>query len=272
MAERRMFTKKITDADEFISLPSSTQALYLHLCMGADDDGFTNQIQIAMLKAHASIDDVKVLLTKRFILQFESGVIVIKHWRMANALRKDRYTETAYQEELKRLKIKENGSYTLAEEDDWLPNGCQMVAAGKDSIGKDSIDKNNIYIVETETQNETKKDTNSDKIREILDYLNQKTGKKYTGKSQAHKNLIIARLREGFTVDDFKKVIENKVNAWGHDEKMKQYLRPETLFCGKFETYLNDVEDYRQRQKREDAEINERQRKQYDDETAHFFE
>ena len=143
MAEKRMFTKKITDADEFISLPSSTQALYLHLCMAADDDGFNNQVQMAMFKAHASVDDVKILLTKRFILQFESGVIVIKHWRMANALRKDRYTETAYQEELKRLKVKDNGSYTFADGNDvWLPDGCQMVAERlpQYSIDKDSID------------------------------------------------------------------------------------------------------------------------------------
>lgn len=143
MAEKRMFTKKITDADEFVSLPSSTQALYLHLCMAADDDGFNNQVQMAMFKAHASIDDVKVLLAKRFILQFESGVIVIKHWRMANALRKDRYTETAYQEELKRLKIKDNGSYTMIKDNEniWLPDGCQVVATDKNSIGKVSIGK-----------------------------------------------------------------------------------------------------------------------------------
>lgn len=142
MAEKRMFTKKITDADEFINLPSSTQALYLHLCMAADDDGFNNQIQMAMFKAHASIDDVKVLLTKRFILQFDNGVIVIKHWRMANALRKDRYTETAYKEELKKLRVKDNGAYTFIDGcqvvAERLPDGCQVVAADKNSIDKDN--------------------------------------------------------------------------------------------------------------------------------------
>lgn len=146
MAERRMFTKKITDADEFISLPSSTQALYLHLCMAADDDGFNNQVQMAMFKAHASADDVKVLLAKRYIIQFENGVIVIKHWRMANALRKDRHVSTSYQEEFKMLKIKDNGVYTLSDDvvAERLPNGCQMVAVGKDSIVKDSIVEDSI--------------------------------------------------------------------------------------------------------------------------------
>ena len=150
MAERRMLTKKITDADEFISLPSSTQALYLHLTMSADDDGFNNQVQMAIFKAHASVDDLRLLLAKRFIIQFDNGVIVIKHWRMANALRKDRYIATAYQEELKMLKIKDNGAYSLdgcQMVASRLPDGCQMVAEGKDSIGKDSIGENRINEV-----------------------------------------------------------------------------------------------------------------------------
>lgn len=137
MAERRMFTKKVTDDDNFMALSSSAQALYLHLSMSADDDGFCNQVSISMFKAHASIQDLQTLLEKRYIYQFENGVIVIKHWRMANALRKDRYTPTAFQEELKQLKIKGNGAYT------WLPSGCQVVAdcLPQDSIGKDSVDK-----------------------------------------------------------------------------------------------------------------------------------
>lgn len=132
-----MFTKKVTDDDNFMSLSSSAQALYLHLSMSADDDGFCNQVSISMFKAHASVQDLQALLEKRYIYQFENGVIVIKHWRMANALRKDRYTPTAFQEELSHLGIKENGSYT------WLPDGCQMVASclPQDSIGKVSIGK-----------------------------------------------------------------------------------------------------------------------------------
>ena len=145
MAEKRMLTKKITDDDHFQNLSSSAQALYLHLTLSADDDGFCNQVNASMFKAHASVQDLEALLSARYLLQFESGVIVIKHWRMANALRKDRYTPTVFQEELARLKIKENGAYT--ERDDtvaaWLPNGCQMVATDKDSIDKNRLDKNN---------------------------------------------------------------------------------------------------------------------------------
>ena len=140
MAERRMFTKKVTDDDNFMSLSSSAQALYLHLSMSADDDGFCNQVSLSMFKAHASVQDLQALLEKRYIYQFDNGVIVIKHWRMANALRKDRYTPTAFQEELAKLDLKDNGSYT------WLPSGCHEVAEclPQDSIGKVSIDKDSI--------------------------------------------------------------------------------------------------------------------------------
>lgn len=146
MAERRMFTKKVTDDDNFMALSSSAQALYLHLSMSADDDGFSNQVSVSMFKAHASVQDLQALLEKRYIYQFENGVIVIKHWRMANALRKDRYTPTAFQEELSKLEIKDNGSYT------WLPDGCQLVAnrlpqdsIGKNRLGKDSKDNKHKY-------------------------------------------------------------------------------------------------------------------------------
>ena len=146
MAEKRMFTKKVTDDDHFMQLSASAQALYLHLCMSADDDGFCNQVSLSMFKAHASIQDLEALLEKRYLLQFDDGVIVIKHWRMANAIRKDRYTPTAFQEDLAKLAIKDNGSYTLVAKR--LPDGCQMVAErlpqyrlGKDSIDKVSVDK-----------------------------------------------------------------------------------------------------------------------------------
>lgn len=140
MGERRMLTRKVTDDDHFMSLSASAQALYLHLSMSADDDGFCNQVALCMFKAHASLSDLEALLKLRYVYQFESGVIVIKHWRMANALRKDRYTPTVWQKEFAQLALKENGSYTLA-------NGCQVVANGLPSgchnISKDNLSKSN---------------------------------------------------------------------------------------------------------------------------------
>lgn len=145
MAERRMFAKRIIDSDAFTELPPTTQALYFHLCMGADDDGFNNQIRRGMFNAHADRNDFDLLVQKRFIIPFESGVIVIKHWRMHNLIKNDRYKHTAYIDEMATLVLKENGVYTESGtqvEPKWNPNGTQVepqVRLGKDSIGKDSI-------------------------------------------------------------------------------------------------------------------------------------
>ena len=106
----------------------------MHLCLSADDDGFCNQVSLAMFKAHAGTQDLEALIDRHYLMRFDSGVILVKHWRMMNALRKDRYTPTAYQEEAAQISIKSNGSYT------WLPVGCPSI--GKVSIGKNSIDKN----------------------------------------------------------------------------------------------------------------------------------
>lgn len=143
MADKRMLSKKITDHDNFISLSASAQALYMHLCMSADDDGFCNQVSLCMFKAHAGTQDLEALVDRHYLMKFDSGVILIKHWRMMNALRKDRYTPTAYQEEAAQISIKSNGSYTwlpsgCQDGNQWLPSGCPSI--GKVSIGKYSID------------------------------------------------------------------------------------------------------------------------------------
>lgn len=112
MAEKRMFTQKIIDSDAFLDMPLSAQALYFHLNMRADDDGFVNNPRKIARYINASDDDLKILLMKRFVIGFESGVIVIKHWRMHNTIKSDRYHGTQYQEELAMLMMKDNKSYT----------------------------------------------------------------------------------------------------------------------------------------------------------------
>ncbi len=154
LAEKRMFTQKIIDSDPFLDMPLSTQALYFHLNMRADDDGFINNPKRIQRTIGASEDDLKLLIAKRFVIGFENGVIVIKHWRMHNTLRKDRYNPTQYQEEFAMLSIKDNNSYTekLSEDLDvpelpvpdnvattWQPNGNHLEP--QYSIGKNSIDK-----------------------------------------------------------------------------------------------------------------------------------
>lgn len=207
MANRRMFTKKVTDDDNFMALSSSAQALYLHLSMSADDDGFSNQVSISMFKAHASIQDLQALLEKRYIYQFENGVIVIKHWRMANALRKDRYTPTAFIEEMAQLGIKENGAYT------WLPNGCQMVAEcpPQVSIGKESIDK-------------VKSINTLDQFEALWSIYPRKQGKKSAFES------FKRAIRDGVTPDEIRTGIEaycNYIRVTGTDAK---YIKQGSTF------------------------------------------
>lgn len=124
MPEKRMFTKKITESDAFLDMPLSSQCLYFHLNMSADDDGFVNNPKRCVRLIGANEDDLKLLIAKSFVLAFDSGVIVIKHWRMHNTLRNDRYHPTSYQEEFRQLGLKNNDVYTLATK--WQPNGNQL--------------------------------------------------------------------------------------------------------------------------------------------------
>lgn len=113
MAERRMFAKTIIDSDAFLDMPLSAQALYFHLSMRADDDGFVNNPKRIQRAVGGNDDDYKLLIAKHFILCFETGVIVIKHWKIHNYIRSDRKKDTNYPEEMSLLEEKENGSYTF---------------------------------------------------------------------------------------------------------------------------------------------------------------
>lgn len=132
MAQRRMFSKDITENDAFLDMPLSTQALYFHLGMQADDDGFVSPKRIARMIG-AQSDDLRILIAKKFVLEFDDGVIVIKHWKMNNYIQNDRKKETAHKEKLAMLTVKENGGYKM------YTQCIQNVRVGKDSIGKDSI-------------------------------------------------------------------------------------------------------------------------------------
>lgn len=137
MAERRMFAKTIIDSDVFIDMPLSTQALYFHLSMRADDDGFINNPKKIQRMVGASDDDLKILVMKRYLLPFESGVVVVKHWKIHNYIQKDRYKPTVYTEEKAMLEIKENGSYTECIQD--VSKMETQVRLGKDSIVQSNI-------------------------------------------------------------------------------------------------------------------------------------
>ena len=141
MAERRMFAKTIIDSDAFLDMPMSARLLYYDLGMRADDDGFINSPKKIMRMIGASNDDVNILIARKFVIPFDSGVVVIKHWRINNYLRNDRYTETKYLEEKSNLEVDKNGSYT-AKNNTGIPVGIPTVSTGKVRLGKDSIGKN----------------------------------------------------------------------------------------------------------------------------------
>lgn len=142
MAERRMFTKKITESDAFLDMPMSAQCLYFHLNMSADDDGFVNNHRKIQRMIGASEDDFNSLVEKKFILLFESGVIVIKHWKMHNYIQSDRYKPTDYVDEKSMLYLKKNKAYTLDKEK--MYTKCvQDVYIGKDKLGEDRLGKVN---------------------------------------------------------------------------------------------------------------------------------
>ena len=115
MAERRMFAKTIIDSDAFLEMPTTSQLLYFHLAMRADDDGFVNKPKSLMRMVGCHDDDLKLLFVKKFLIPFESGVVVIKHWKIHNYIRKDTYTATKYKAELSSLELDENSAYRLSE-------------------------------------------------------------------------------------------------------------------------------------------------------------
>lgn len=147
MAERRMFAKTIIDSDAFLDMPLSSQALYFHLSMRADDEGFINNPKKIQRMIGASEDDLRVLLAKKFIIAFESGVVVVKHWLIHNYIRNDRYKPTVYCEEKSRLTVKDNKAYSLESDNTQEvyqtdTNGIPTVSKRdtQDSIGKDRIE------------------------------------------------------------------------------------------------------------------------------------
>ncbi|MCT3115392.1 DNA replication protein, partial [Leuconostoc lactis] len=133
-----MFSKKVTDTDTFLDMPLSTQALYFHLNMHADDDGFIDNTKTIQRMIGSSDDDRKLLVAKQFLLPFENGLVVIKDWRVHNYIQGDRYHKTQYINEKSQLIVEENNMYTRRVQD--VSNMDTQVRLGKDRLGKDRKD------------------------------------------------------------------------------------------------------------------------------------
>jgi hypothetical protein len=140
-----MFAKTIIDSDAFLEMPTTSQLLYFHLAMRADDDGFVNKPKSLMRMVGCKDDDLKLLFVKKFLIPFESGVVVIKHWKIHNYIRKDTYTETKYKEEKATLELDENCAYRLADAsplricDESVTSQSTQDRLGQERLGEDRI-------------------------------------------------------------------------------------------------------------------------------------
>lgn len=220
MAERRMFAKTIIDSDAFLDMPLSTQALYFHLSMRADDEGFINNPKKIQRMVGSSEDDLKLLTAKRFILAFDSGVIVIKHWKLHNYIRSDRFKPTMYLEEKSRLITKENKAYSVGmavgiPEADHLDT---QVRLGKVRLGKVSKD----ILSSSDEQDDTPnlKETNLDKLKTDFELIWTEYPKSRRKDKQKCFTRYKNALKDGDSHEDilaglmrYKKEISNKQTA-----------------------------------------------------------
>lgn len=231
MPERRMFTKKITESDAFLDMPSSTQMLYFHLSMNADDDGFVNNPKKIQRMCGASDDDFKLLLMKSFILSFESGVIVIKHWKMHNYIQIDRYRPSDYVEEKSMLGLKSNKAYTL-NESKMITRCIQDVSIGKERIDKDSIGKDNNIIVCDDVEavaTKPKKASNANyavNFERIWEHYPRKINK--GGAYKAYQ----ARLNAGYSEEELMQAVNNYAAECKKNKTEQKYIKHGSTFFG----------------------------------------
>lgn len=244
MAERRMFAKSIVESGRFLRMPVSAQALYFHLGINADDDGFVEAYPVMTLIKSAE-DDLRVLAAKGYIkILNQDLVVLVMDWKENNYIRPDRYHPSIYKD----LKL-QIATDCMQDDNQMTTNGIpddnQMTTNGRPRLGKDSLGKVRLgqdskNIVGQETPDVTEKNKNSEAIAEIIDYLNMRTGRRFKATNRSTARLINARLNDGYTVEDFKEVIDKKCVEWMEDPHMQGYLRPETLFTpAHFESYLN---------------------------------
>lgn len=202
MAQKRMFDKSVIRRDDFIEMPDSTQNLYFHLSMDADDDGFVDNWKSLMRMTGKKEDDLKLLIAKNFVIPFDTGVIVIKHWRMNNYLRKDRYTETKYLYEKSHLTVENNEEYSV---------GIPVVDTDKNSIEENSIDKCSLEEFQKPT------------ISELEEYLKEKNYNNISAEKffnyYKSKNWMLGKTK----MSDWKSVIE----IWHSNEFKNQEPLPE---------------------------------------------
>lgn len=247
MAQKRMFDKVVTTSDDFLELSAEAQCLYFHMGMLADDDGLSKNYRSYMKLVGATNEDLQSLIDKSFIYKFDSDVIAIKHWKINNTVRNDRYRPTIFQNEFSRLDIADNNEYIMLDTNG-IPDGNQMDT--KNSIDKNSKDKiskekNSLEKKREEKNNivEKREDVtilsgNDIVVKDVIDYLNKKINSSYDWENEKIKRLVNNWIEKGYKTLDLQIVIDKKFDEW-KDTKMVVHLNPYTLFGDKFENYYN---------------------------------
>lgn len=237
-----MFDKVVTTSDDFLELSAEAQCLYFHMGMLADDDGLSKNYRSYMKLVGATNEDLQSLIDKSFIYKFDSDVIAIKHWKINNTVRNDRYRPTIFQNEFSRLDIADNNEYIMLDTNG-IPDGNQMDT--KNSIDKISKEKNSLEKKREEKNNivEKREDVtilsgNDFVVKDVIDYLNKKINSSYNWENEKIKNLVNNWIEKGYKTLDFQIVIDKKFDEW-KDTKMVVHLNPYTLFGDKFENYYN---------------------------------
>lgn len=233
MAERRMVSKTIAQTQKFLRLPLEAQALYFHLILNSDDDGIVEAFPVVRMIV-SSEDSLGLLVIKQFIKPLNQDMVYfITDFNEQNKIRPDRHKPSVHRGlAIQQLGLAVDGNRLVEPSqipledmsDNYLPFDGQVSDDCPHSIGKDSIGKDS--------------PVESIPYKEIIDYLNMKLDSKYSSSSKDTQKHIRARFNEGFTLEDFKHVIDVKVAEWAQDSKMVSYLRPKTLFGTKFESYL----------------------------------
>ena len=216
MARRRMFSLDVVDTDKFLDMPSSTQALYFHLGMRADDDGFVSSPKRITKTVNCAEDDLKLLIAKGYLIPFESGVVVISDWKINNELKKDRYKPTIHLSEFEKIQTQKNKSYSLITsmtDTKCFQNVSKMDtqdSIGKDSIGKDSIDKEPGEVQKKKAPEETINSTinsytdNPELKQALIDFIEMRKRMKKPPTVKALK-LCLKKL-DNLAIDDFIKI------------------------------------------------------------------
>jgi uncharacterized phage protein (TIGR02220 family) len=247
MAQKRMFDRNITTNDDFLELSAQAQCIYFYIGIVADDDGLTKNYKSYMKLIGATDKDLQSLIDKSFIYKFDSDVIAIRHWKINNTIRNDRYRPTMFQNEFSKLAIADNNEYILLETNG-IPDGNQVDTQNsidKNSKDKISIDENSLEKKSKEKNNivEKREDIiilsgNDIVVKDVIDYLNNKINSSYNWENKKIKELVNNWIEKGYKKLDFQIVIDKKFDEW-KDTKMVVHLNPYTLFGDKFENYYN---------------------------------